>query len=90
MRVLGGEEGERLRGENRKVVESFNKMCLEDTGKPDFNQYDIECWIPAQNRYRETHTSDYMTDFQARRLNIRYKDKTGKNQYVHMNEMLTD
>ena len=35
MRVLSGEEGERLRGENRKVVESFNKMCLEDTGKPD-------------------------------------------------------
>lgn len=62
------------------------QICTGDTGKPDFNQYDIECWIPAQNRYRETHTSDYMTDFQARRLNIRYKDKTGKSQYVHMND----
>lgn len=69
-----------------KIPHQVIQICTGDTGKPDFNQYDIECWIPAQNRYRETHTSDYMTDFQARRLNIRYKDKNGKNQYVHMND----
>lgn len=62
------------------------QICTGDTGKPDYNQYDIECWIPSQNRYRETHTSDYMTDFQARRLNIRYKTKEGNNPYVHMND----
>lgn len=69
-----------------KIPYQVIQICTGDTGKPDFNQYDIECWIPAQNRYRETHTSDYMTDFQARRLNIRYKDSKGKNQYVHMND----
>ncbi len=69
-----------------KIPHQVIQICTGDTGKPDFNQYDIECWIPAQNRYRETHTSDYMTDFQARRLNIRYKDPNGKNQYVHMND----
>ncbi len=62
------------------------QICTGDTGKPDFNQYDLECWIPTQQRYRETHTSDYMTDFQARRLNIRYKDQQGTNRYVHMND----
>lgn len=69
-----------------KIPHQVIQICTGDTGKPDYNQYDIECWIPAQNRYRETHTSDYMTDFQARRLNIRYKDSAGKNQYVHMND----
>ncbi len=69
-----------------KIPYQVIQICTGDTGKPDYNQYDIECWIPAQNRYRETHTSDYMTDFQARRLNIRYKDSAGKNQYVHMND----
>ncbi len=69
-----------------KIPYQVIQICTGDTGKPDYNQYDIECWIPAQNRYRETHTSDYMTDFQARRLNIRYKDSAGKSQYVHMND----
>ncbi len=61
------------------------QICTGDTGKPDYNQFDIECWIPSQNKYRETHTSDYMTDFQARRLNIRYKDGE-RTHYVHMND----
>jgi seryl-tRNA synthetase len=51
-------------------------------GKPDYRQLDVECWIPSQNKYRETHTSDYMTDYQSRRLNIRYKNGG----YVHMND----
>ncbi len=62
------------------------QICTGDTGKPDYNQYDIECWIPTQNQYRETHTSDYMTDFQARRLNIKYRTKDGEKKFVHMND----
>lgn len=62
------------------------QICTGDTGKPDYNQFDIECWVPSQNKYRETHTSDYMTDYQARRLNIKYKTKTGQKKYVHMND----
>lgn len=61
------------------------QICTGDCGKPDYNQYDIEAWLPGQGKYRETHTSDYMTDYQARRLNIRYRDSDG-NKYVHMND----
>lgn len=61
-------------------------VCTGDTSKPDYDQFDIETWIPSQNTYRETHTSDYMTDYQARRLNIRYKTATGDRKLVHMND----
>jgi seryl-tRNA synthetase len=57
-----------------------------DMGKPDFKQIDIECWMPGQNKYRETHTSDFMTDYQARRLNAGYKDKQGNRKYLYMND----
>ncbi|MEA3449994.1 MAG: serine--tRNA ligase [Patescibacteria group bacterium] len=61
-------------------------ICSGDMGKPDFRQIDIECWMPGQNKYRETNTSDYMTDFQARRLNIRYRKKDGGKEMIHMND----
>ena len=62
------------------------QICTGDTGKPDYNQFDIESWIPSQGKYRETHTSDYMTDYQARRLNIKYKTKDGEKEFAHMND----
>jgi len=61
-------------------------ICTGDTGKPDARQIDIEAWIPSEKRYRETHTSDLMTDYQARRLNTRVKRKNGETQFVHMND----
>ncbi|HLD50798.1 serine--tRNA ligase [candidate division WWE3 bacterium RIFOXYC1_FULL_40_10] len=61
-------------------------LCTGDMGKPDYKQIDINCWLPGQNTYRETHTSDYMTDYQARRLNTRYKDLKGNLKFVHMND----
>jgi seryl-tRNA synthetase len=61
-------------------------ICTGDIGKPDYRQIDIECWMPGQNKYRETHTSDYMTDFQSRRLNTKYKKTDGKTELVHMND----
>lgn len=60
--------------------------CTADMGDPDIRARDIETWLPGQNAYRETHTSDYMGDFQARRLNTRYTDNDGKKQFVHMND----
>jgi len=54
-----------------------------DLGLPAAKKYDIEVWIPSENRYRETHSTSNCTDFQARRLNIRYKDKKGKLCLVH-------
>ena len=46
-------------------------VCTGDMGKPDARQIDIEVWLPGQQRYRETHSADLMTDYQARRLNTR-------------------
>ncbi|MEY2986303.1 MAG: hypothetical protein RJB24_532 [Candidatus Parcubacteria bacterium] len=60
--------------------------CTADMGTPDIRAYDIETWLPGQNQYRETHTSDYMGDFQARRLQTRYKDSEGNKHFVHMND----
>jgi seryl-tRNA synthetase len=62
------------------------QKCTYDIGKPNANGLDIECWIPAQNTYRETHTADYMSDFQARRLGTHYKNTEGKRTLVHMND----
>ena len=57
-----------------------------DMGGLDFRQIDIECYLPAQGKYRETHTSDYMTDFQARRLMTRYRNEAGEIHFAHMND----
>ncbi|MFC1644894.1 serine--tRNA ligase [Patescibacteria group bacterium] len=61
-------------------------VCTGDTGKPDYNQFDIECWMPGQEKYRETHTSDYMTDFQTRGIKSFYKDEDGKRKLLHTND----
>ena len=62
------------------------QICTGDMGGPDSRQIDINTWMPGQNKYRETHTSDLMTDYQSRRLNIKYKKAEGKTQLVHMND----
>lgn len=61
-------------------------MCTGDMGMPDARQIDIESWMPGQNQYRETHTSDLMTDYQARRLNTRVRRENGELEFVHMND----
>jgi seryl-tRNA synthetase len=61
-------------------------ICTGDTGNPNYDQFDIECWIPSQNRYRETHTSDYMTDYQTRGVKSFYKDNDGKKKLLHTND----
>lgn len=58
-------------------------ICGGDLGLGQVKKYDIEAWIPSQNKYRETHSASYFHDFQSRRLNIRYKNAEGKLQYVH-------
>jgi len=59
-------------------------ICAGDLGFPASKKYDIEAWLPGQNRYRETHSCSNCTDFQARRLNIRYRDEDGDVHYVHI------
>ncbi len=72
-----------------KIPYQVVMICTGDMGKPDARQVDIECWLPGQNKYRETHTSDLMTDFQARRLNTRYRKKDKTVEFVHMNDATT-
>ena len=57
--------------------------CGGDLGLGQVKKYDIEAWMPSQEKYRETHSASYFHDFQTRRLNIRYKDSEGKMRYVH-------
>ena len=61
-------------------------VCTGDMGFPDQRQMDIETWMPGQNTYRETHSSDYVGGFQARRLNSRIKRADGTIEPVHMND----
>ncbi len=57
--------------------------CGGDLGLKHVKMIDLEGWLPSESRYRETHSSSYFHDFQARRLNIRYKDLEGKSRFVH-------
>ncbi len=59
------------------------QLCTGDLAMPSASTYDIESWMPGQGEYRETHSTSNCTDFQARRLNIRYKTKDGKTNFVH-------
>jgi len=54
-----------------------------DLGLGHVKKYDIEAWMPSKNKYGETHSCSYFHDFQARRLNIKYRDADGKLKFVH-------
>ena len=58
-------------------------VCTGDMGDGKVGMYDLECWLPSENRYRETHSCSYFHDWQARRANIRYRDEDGKVRFVH-------
>lgn len=62
------------------------RKCTFDIGKPDARGIDMEVWLPGQNKYRETHTADYMTDYQSRRLNTRVRRDGGDVELVHTND----
>jgi seryl-tRNA synthetase len=57
--------------------------CGGDLGLGQVKKYDIEAWRAGQKAYGETHSSSYFHDFQARRLNIRYRDAEDKLRFVH-------
>lgn len=59
-------------------------ICSSELGFPAAKKWDIETWIPSERQYRETHSTSNCTDFQSRRLNIRFKDpKINQKGYVH-------
>jgi len=58
-------------------------VCTGDLGRGQAMKYDIETWMPSRNSYGETHSASRFYDFQARRMNLRYKSKSGKNLFCH-------
>lgn len=66
-----------------KIPYRVVQICTGDLGFPTAAKYDIEAWLPSQRKYRETHSTSNCTDFQARRLKIRYRERSGKLNFVH-------
>jgi len=60
--------------------------CTADIGFPNAHGMDVEAWLPGQNKYRETHTADYITDFQAQAMKTRVRRNDGSIQLVHTND----
>jgi seryl-tRNA synthetase len=58
-------------------------LCSGDMGFAAQKTYDLEVWLPGQNTYREISSCSVCGDFQARRMNARYRRPGGKPEYVH-------
>ena len=58
-------------------------VCTGDLGRGQVQKFDIETWMPSRNSYGETHSASRFYEFQARRMNLRYKNAAGKNVFCH-------
>ena len=58
-------------------------VCVGDLGAPGYKKYDVEAFFPGYGGYREVCSNTNLTDFQSRRLGIRYSDDTGRKRFVH-------
>jgi seryl-tRNA synthetase len=58
-------------------------VCTGDLGRGQVQKFDVETWMPSRNSYGETHSASRFHDFQARRLNLRYRDKDGRVRVCH-------
>ena len=83
------EELERLLKSATKVLDLLKlpyrvvKLSTGDMGFSSSKTYDIEVWLPSQNKYREISSCSNCRDFQARRMKTKYKDLNGKKEFVH-------
>lgn len=62
------------------------EKCTADIGRPNAKGVDIEVWLPSQERYRETHTADYITDYQTRAMKTRVRQADGVVALAHTND----
>jgi seryl-tRNA synthetase len=62
------------------------EKCTADIGRPNAKGVDIDVWLPGQNRYRETHTADYISDFQTRSMQTRVRKADGTIELAHTND----
>jgi len=80
---------EELRSNAEEILQDLElpyrvvQVCTGDMGPGKFKMYDIETWMPSRQAYGETHSASNLTDWQARRLNIKYKASNGEKKYVH-------
>ena len=66
-----------------KLPHRVLNVCTGDMGKGKYYMNDLETWMPSRQAFGETHSCSNLLDFQARRLNLRYKDKDGKIHFCH-------
>ena len=66
-----------------EIPYQVNKMCTGDLGIPAARKYDLDGWFPSEKSYRELTSTSTCTDYQARGLNIKYRDGA-TTEYVHM------
>jgi seryl-tRNA synthetase len=59
------------------------QLCTGEMGPGKVRCWDIECWLPSRNGYFETHSNSELSDWQARRANLRYRDDDGKVRHVY-------
>lgn len=90
------EDSDRIHEELRQIEEEIFAglgvpfrvvdTCSGDLGAPAYRKWDLEAWMPGRNggEWGEVTSTSNCTDYQARRLNVKYKDEDGKNKYVHM------
>ncbi|MCL4325801.1 MAG: serine--tRNA ligase [Candidatus Thermoplasmatota archaeon] len=69
--------------QDMKIPYRIINICTGDLGAPAAKKYDLEAYLPGQLKYREMVSCSNCTDYQARRLNIKYVDKYGNLKYVH-------
>jgi seryl-tRNA synthetase len=80
--------GELLKS-SEEIVQAFElpyriiEVCTGDMGAGKFRMHDLECWVPSEQKYRETHSCSSLHDWQARRANLRYRDKDDKVKFIH-------
>ena len=77
--VADAEKVLQLLGLHYRVIE----LCTGDLGFGSAKTYDLEVWSPGQNAYLEVSSCSNFEDYQARRMNLRYKDADGKNKFAH-------
>lgn len=78
--VLNAERVLQLLGLHYRVI----NLCTGDMGFASAKTYDIEVWAPGQNAFLEVSSCSNTEDFQARRMNLRYKDASGENRFPHV------
>ena len=82
-------EHEALTADAERVLQSLGlhyrviELCTGDLGFGSAKTYDLEVWSPGQNAYLEVSSCSNFEDFQARRMNLRFKDAAGKNRFCH-------